>query len=55
MPSWIESVDWAESEILVNLTCEAIQGAPEYDPSQSISKDYELRLFEYYKQFLNKK
>lgn len=53
MPSWIKSVDWVESEVSVNLTCEAIQGAPEYDPSQTITKDYELRLFEYYSQFLN--
>ncbi len=52
MPSWIESVDWADRSILVNLTCEAIQGAPEYDPSETISKDYELRLFEYYKPFI---
>lgn len=48
--AWIERITWANRTISVNLSREIIQGAPEYDPSELISPDYEVQLFKYYSQ-----
>jgi len=47
-PAWIERVSWAEGEVFVTVTREAIRSAPEYDPSETIGPDDEIRLFEHY-------
>ncbi|MGK2906329.1 MAG: PRC-barrel domain-containing protein [Desulfuromonadales bacterium] len=45
---WIRDIDWLKKEVTVDLTCELIQTAPEYDESQVISRDYQLTLFKHY-------
>lgn len=45
---WVDSVNWANSEIAVELEREIIQSAPTYDPSQLIDRDYEVNLFAHY-------
>lgn len=45
---WVDSVNWAGSEITVELESEIIQSAPPYDPSQFIDRDYEVNLFAHY-------
>ncbi len=47
-PHWIEEVRWETSEILVDLTREAIRMSPGYDPSVPVSEDYESALFDHY-------
>lgn len=47
-PTWIRNVDWVKQEITVDLNCEAIKTAPPYDPSKTISKEYQITLFEHY-------
>lgn len=47
-PDWIDSVDWAESTVNMPLTVEQIKSAPEYDPKNSVDRDYETRLYNYY-------
>ncbi|MBV1915979.1 MAG: PRC-barrel domain-containing protein [Pseudomonadales bacterium] len=47
-PTWIQLVDWAENEVKVNLTCEAIRTAPAYDPSKVISREYQVALYKHY-------
>jgi len=47
-PAWVDSIDWHESKVLVNLEREFIKNAPEYDMSKPISREYETRLLEYY-------
>lgn len=47
-PTWIQDVSWANKEIAVNLAREAIESAPSYDASKSISQDYEIELYKHY-------
>ena len=47
-PSWIKSVEWSESKVIVDLSREAIKGSPEFDPLQPVSVDYEGKLHDYY-------
>jgi hypothetical protein len=47
-PAWIRSVNWDETAVRVDLTREAIKAAPPYAPSKSITRDYEIRLFQHY-------
>lgn len=47
-PRWIEAIDWAIKTVNVNLLREAIKQAPEYDPSQPVTRDYEEALHQHY-------
>jgi hypothetical protein len=46
---WILWVSWAESNAYVGLDRNRIIDAPEFDPSQQLTRDYEIKLYEYYK------
>lgn len=48
-PAWITQLDWVRAHVQVDLPLETIRGAPEFDPKQPLDRDYESRLFEYYK------
>lgn len=47
-PTWIRQVSWETKEISVKLAREAIESAPEYDSSQPITADDEIRLYQHY-------
>ena len=47
-PEWIESINWDDKHVYVNLPKAEIANSPVYDPSQPISRDYETRIFENY-------
>lgn len=47
-PAWIESIRWADREVSVKVTREAIREAPGYDPNVGIGPDDEIELFEHY-------
>lgn len=47
-PEWIDSVDWASSNITFDVTKDKIKESPEYKPSEAINRAYEVRLFDYY-------
>ncbi|OGS33324.1 MAG: photosystem reaction center subunit H [Elusimicrobia bacterium RIFOXYB2_FULL_49_7] len=47
-PQWIERVSWMESAVFINLSREAIQGAPEYTEESRINRDYEINLHHHY-------
>jgi len=47
-PQWIESVSWNESKVFANLTREMIKNSPEYSEETLISRDYEIRLHDFY-------
>jgi len=47
-PAWITQISWPEHSLSVDLSREVLQQAPEYDEKQPISREYELRLFDYY-------
>lgn len=44
-PEWIREVSWQESRVYVDMTRDAIKGAPEYDPDRPLAREYETRLF----------
>lgn len=43
-PEWLKAVNWAESEIHVDLLCETLKNSIEYDPSALIDREYEEQL-----------
>jgi hypothetical protein len=42
-------VSWTESRVYVDLSRERIKNAPEYDPTAIIEREYEEKLYDYYK------
>jgi len=47
-PEWIESIDWTENRVQVNLSIIEVKGSPEYDPSEPVNREYEIRLYDFY-------
>jgi hypothetical protein len=47
-PQWIERVDWGEAEVYVDLSQDEVKNSPEWDPSGSIDREYEERLYGHY-------
>lgn len=45
---WIDQIKWPDAKVSVDLTKEAIQNAPEFDPSLPINRKYEERLYDFY-------
>ena len=48
-PKWIERVSWSEKQVVVDLTRDAIQQAPEYTDSPPLTRDQEIALHRHYK------
>jgi PRC-barrel domain len=48
-PSWIRSVNWADSRVEVDLHRAQVEGAPEYDPRVPMERPFETRLHEHYR------
>ena len=53
-PAWIEAIDWANQDVAVALTRDAIRTAPAYDPSRVIGRDYEVELYKHYGKMFEK-
>jgi hypothetical protein len=47
-PHWADSVSWAERNVYVNMTRQAIKSSPEWDATAAINREYETRLYDYY-------
>tara|TARA_R110001583_G_scaffold195499_1_gene374374 strand:+ start:34895 stop:35695 length:801 start_codon:yes stop_codon:yes gene_type:complete len=47
-PEWIDDIAWLDNSVTINLTCEQIKEAPEYQPSLDLSRDSELALYNHY-------
>ncbi len=47
-PTWVDDIDWASRQVIVDLDSETIRSAPPYDPAQVISRDDEVRLYRHY-------
>ena len=45
---WIDNVSWAESQVSVNLTREAIKAAPPFDIANSFTREQEARIHSHY-------
>ncbi|MGE5399570.1 MAG: PRC-barrel domain containing protein [Ignavibacteriales bacterium] len=47
-PHWIERVEWTDSRVHVAISSTSLRNSPPYDPSQTLNRDYEELLYEYY-------
>ena len=47
-PSWIQSVDWFQERVTVDLTKEQVESSPEYDPTVPANQKYEIQLYDSY-------
>jgi len=47
-PGWLDSIYWADRDVTTSLSREAVQRAPEFDPSVPVNREYEQRLYDYY-------
>lgn len=47
-PDWVESVNWSDRTVSVDLTKEQIEHGPEWDPTTPINREYEARLYDAY-------
>jgi hypothetical protein len=47
-PDWATRVSWAERQIHVDLTRQAIKDSPAWNPSAAVNRRYEARLYDYY-------
>ncbi len=45
---WLKEIDWAGSEVTVDLSREKIKNSPAYDPYKAISIEYEEMLYGHY-------
>jgi hypothetical protein len=48
-PEWIDSVNWPESTVTVDLSREQVKNAPPYDASQPFGRDSEGALYGHYR------
>lgn len=45
---WITEISWTERLVYVELTTDEIKDSPGYDPSEPVSREYEIKLYEHY-------
>ena len=49
VPDWVDSISWADAKVAVNLTRQAIQDAPPYNPSEPFERKYEEDFFKHHR------
>jgi stress response protein YsnF len=47
-PQWVDTIDWPEQTVMVDLTRQQIKTSPEFDPHSPINREYEEHLFDFY-------
>ncbi len=47
-PQWIQLVSWEDQTVAVDLTRDALQQAPRYDPAVPISREAEVAIYKHY-------
>lgn len=47
-PSWVKEIDWSGASIQIDLTQKAVDESPEFDPTEAVNRQYEIRLYDYY-------
>ena len=47
-PQWASSIRWLERKVNVDLSRQAIKSSPEWNPGETINREYEARLYDYY-------
>ncbi|OQW87455.1 MAG: photosystem reaction center subunit H [Rhodoferax ferrireducens] len=47
-PDWVSDIRWNDAKVSVNLTRQAIQQSPKFDPSTQLTRQQELDLYHHY-------
>lgn len=47
-PAWVQGIDWRSAFVDVDLNPGSIKDGPAFDPSQTVSRDYERKLYDHY-------
>lgn len=47
-PPWINDVRWTDRSVSLNMTRDAIKGAPLCDSSEDLNRNLDIGLYEYY-------
>jgi len=47
-PQWIDSISWADSQVVLDLTQDAVRNSPEYTDESLLSREYESSLHSHY-------
>jgi sporulation protein YlmC with PRC-barrel domain len=47
-PEWVESIDWPQRKVKVDLDIEAIKSSPELPQSEPVAREYENYLYNHY-------
>ncbi len=47
-PQWASRISWEQRNVHIDMSRQAIKGSPEYDPSVTLSREYETRLHDHY-------
>lgn len=47
-PQWTDRIYWNERWLTVDLTREALEQAPDFDPEQPVNREFETRYYDYY-------
>ena len=48
-PLWIKSMCWSDRSVKITMTRDSIKGAPLYDSSEELNRNFEIGLYEYYR------
>lgn len=48
-PQWTKRIGWEQRNVYVDMSRQAIKDSPEYDPSVTVNRDYETRLYDHYR------
>lgn len=47
-PHWLRDIAWADEQVFIDVTREKVKGAPEFEPSMTIDREYEERVYTHY-------
>ncbi len=45
---WINDIEWADRQVSIGLSRDAVKGSPEYKPTALVNREYETNLYDYY-------
>lgn len=48
-PEWAQRISWDQRKVHVDLSRSAIEKSPEWDPAAAVDREYEARLYDYYR------
>lgn len=47
-PDWIQEISWVNSEVSVDVKKDTVKNGPEFNPKETINKEYEIKFYDYH-------